>query len=78
MPAALAYPSVQAALQRLGVATVTTIGTATAKERLRAEEVTDTEALALAAEVDAITVLITRRSGTWITQLTGGGPDLTP
>lgn len=61
MPAALAHEQVREALQRLGMATVTVIGTAEAKERLRAEEASDREALALAAEVDALAVLIARR-----------------
>lgn len=58
MPAALQHEQVRAALTRLGAATVTVIGTAGAKERLRAGEASDAEALALAAEVDALAALL--------------------
>lgn len=58
MPAALEYERVQAAVQRLGVATVTIIGPADVKDGLRAEDVGQAEADALAERVDVLAVLI--------------------
>lgn len=59
MPAALQHEQVRAALTRLGVATVTIIGTGSAKEQLRAEEVTEAEATALADDVDLLAAVLT-------------------
>lgn len=58
MPAALAYPKVREALQELGESAVFLLGTAEAKERLKAEDLSDAEALALALDVGELAVLL--------------------
>jgi hypothetical protein len=63
LPTALDHEGVVTALARLGVVTVAWIGPAAVRDRLAAAEVSEAEAHALEADVDALAKLMAQARG---------------